>query len=118
MAETIVDGGHTGTVLRMADFGEQQRRCELGERVAEAEEEARACEGKQLLMKGGYCIPSNMGWPEAAVCRALATIIKTQPILMDIFRPKRSETMGAMGREAMEPIAYMAWRRPMFAPTG
>lgn len=45
-------------------------------------------------------------------------IMRAQPILIDIFRPQRSEMIGASGSEAIDPIEYMAWRRPIFAPTG
>ena len=49
--ETVVDGRDTRTVLRMADFGKQQRRGKLSQRVAETHEETTTHEVIKVLSR-------------------------------------------------------------------
>ena len=50
--QTVVDGGDTSTVLRVAELGKQQRRRKLGKRVAETHQETSTHEVVKVLCSG------------------------------------------------------------------
>jgi hypothetical protein len=49
---------------------------------------------------------------------AAAITIMMQPIVMGVLRPYLSLRKGTTGRETMEPIEYMALRRPKVSSEG
>lgn len=52
--QAVVDGRDDGTVLRMADLGEENRARELGQRVSETDEESTTkvhCQDLSALLK-------------------------------------------------------------------